>query len=194
MAGMNPAEVIQQTCNALLQDKINDARDILRLNYEFVSQHARLRRYSELQKTRIFARDGFIDRYSGKHLVFIGILRVLSALLPDGFPYHPNWKLENCHRGYYELAPTLDHLVPITRGGKDEEQNWVTTSMLHNAVKGNWTLEELGWSLLPPGKLSEWDGLLQTFIEMVEAKQSLMEQKYFKAQYRLAKVILAALG
>ena len=69
---------------------------------------------------------------------------------------------------YWELFPTVDHIVPIARGGIDEESNWVTTSMLRNSMKSNWTLEELDWSLLPTGDLQEWDGLTNLFVLLID--------------------------
>src|ERR1700682_1318780 len=63
------------------------------------------------------------------------------------------------HPAYWELVATIDYMVPVARGGVDSEENWLTTSMLRNAAKANWTLDELGWSVLPPGNFSEWDGL-----------------------------------
>ena len=51
------------------------------------------RRYTHRQRLELFQRDRFTDRYSGQRLVFPGTLRLLSHLLPEAFPYHPNWKL-----------------------------------------------------------------------------------------------------
>jgi hypothetical protein len=36
--------------------------------------------------------------------------------------------------------------------------------MLKNTAKANFTIEELGWQLHPPGSLSEWDGLTGWFM------------------------------
>jgi hypothetical protein len=48
------------------------------------------------------------------------------------------------------------------RGGMDAESNWVSTSMFRNRVKSNWTLEELGWNLVPPVRslngMGSWHG------------------------------------
>ena len=109
------------------------------------------RRYSPYQSCQVFIRDGFIDRYAGTRLVFPGALRILSIEMPKEFPFHPNWKMSESHIVYWELFPTIDHVVPVSKGGADEEQNWVSTSMLRNNAKSNWTLEELGWELKPQG-------------------------------------------
>jgi hypothetical protein len=58
-----------------------------------------------------------------------------------------NWKTDSCHFAFYELFPTIDHVVPISRGGEDEARNRVCTSMLRNAAKANFTIEELGWRM-----------------------------------------------
>jgi len=62
--------------------------------------------------TRIFARDGFIDRYRGSRLIFPPVLRLLSLYLPKEFPYHKNGKMTEGHMAYWELFPTVDHVVP----------------------------------------------------------------------------------
>jgi hypothetical protein len=117
--------------------------------YPFERAAAAPRRYTREQCMRVFRRDGFIDRYTGAPLVFPGTLRLLSHLLPGELPFHSNWKVSDCHPMYWELFPTIDHVVPVTRGGADAEANWVTTSMLRNAAKAHWSLEELGWTLHP---------------------------------------------
>lgn len=159
MTPMAQAEVIASVCAALSNDQADDARALIATEYPHIPVVAVGRRYSKREFVAVFSRDGYIDRYSGQRLVFPGTLRLLSLLLPAELPYHPNWKTEACHRMWWDLYPTIDHVVPVARGGEDAEPNWVTTSMLRNAAKANWTLDELDWELLPPGDLAEWDGL-----------------------------------
>lgn len=134
-------------------------------------------------------RDGFIDRYSGNQLLFPPVLRVLSSVLPAEFPFHRNWKMSETHQSYWELFPTLDHIVPVARGGADREDNIVSTSMLRNSAKSNWTLEELGWSLHPPGDIKKWDGLLAWFMEYIDKNPQKTEEKYI-ARWRRAVLCL----
>ena len=144
------------------------------------------RNYTELQCTAVFVRDGFIDRYSGEQLVFPGALRLLSRLLPSEFPFHSNWKMTETHMAYWELFPTVDHVIPIARGDADDDSNWVTTSMLRNSAKSNWTLEELGWDLVPPGDFKQWDGLLGWFLEFIEQDKSHLLDAYIRIWHRAA--------
>ncbi len=109
---------------------------------------------------------------------FPPVLRVLTVLLPDQFPFHRNWKMAETHQVYWDLFPTLDHIVPIARGGGDYEDNLVSTSMLRNSAKANSTLEELGWSLHPPGDITRWDGMLAWCVKFIEIDAMLLKDKY----------------
>jgi HNH endonuclease len=90
------------------------------------------------------------------------MLRLLSLLLPNEFPFQSNWKFDACHFAFWELFPTIDHVVPVSRGGSDREDNLVTTSMMLNAAKANFTLEQLGWTL--HHDVNRWDGLTSWFM------------------------------
>ncbi|MGQ9689161.1 MAG: HNH endonuclease domain-containing protein [Desulfobaccales bacterium] len=155
--------VFVSICQALANNEKKKAKIILKKEYPYQPIQKRKRFFNEQKATIIFLRDGFIDRYSGDRLIFPPVLRLISEIMPDVFPYHTNWKLSKCHIAYWHLSPTIDHIVPITRGGNDEDNNLVTTSMVKNSAKSNWLLEELGWQLYPPGKLEEWDGLTRWF-------------------------------
>lgn len=133
---------------------------------------------------KIFARDGFIDRYSGKPLVNPGMLKILSVYYPEDFPYQAHWKMTETHIAYWEYVPTIDHIEPIAAGGADDEHNWVSTSMLNNAIKSNWTLKQLGWELYEPGALNEWDGLSHLFVQLVKHDEKLLEDTYIKTWYK----------
>lgn len=162
------ADTIAEVGAAIAAHRLDDAASIVRRDYPFTPLANVGRRCSDKQATRLFLRDGFVDRYSGRRLVFRGALRLLSHLLPTEFPFHPNWKTDACHFAFYELFPTVDHVVPVSRGGADDASNWVTTSMLRNAAKANFTLEELGWSTFPPGALAQWDGMTTWFLQWMD--------------------------
>ena len=51
----------------------------------------------------------------------------------------------------------------------DTFENWITTSMLRNSAKANFTLEELSWTLHPEGSLEAWDGLTRWFLQWPES-------------------------
>jgi len=173
---MDSAAVIAQVCERLARDGRESAASFLRENYPFVARDAVERKYGVMEALRVFVRDGFVDRYSGSRLIFPGALRLLSALLPEDFPFHPNWKMSQTHVAYWQLTPTVDHVTPVCLGGADSEENWLTTSMLRNSAKANWTLEQLGWTVHPPGRLEEWDGQLSWFRTYIGRAPGILEE------------------
>jgi 5-methylcytosine-specific restriction endonuclease McrA len=132
---------IAETCAALTRGERAQAISLLKRDYPVAPNPVTKRQYGPVESTRVFIRDGFIDRYTGERLVFPPVLRLISADLPDDFPFHPNWKANVTHPAYWEVGATVDHLIPTSRGGADDESNWVSTSMARNSAKGNWTTE-----------------------------------------------------
>jgi 5-methylcytosine-specific restriction endonuclease McrA len=183
---MDPVDTLTEVSCALLQGDSIGAAAQLEREYPFTAIPRVTRAYTALRSTQVFLRDGFVDRYSGQRLVFPGALRILSLLLPDAFPFHPNWKVGAVHRAYWELFATVDHIVPIARGGQDEASNWVTTSMLRNSAKAHWTLAELGWRLHPPGDRTVWNGLMSWFAIMSAKQPSLLADPYVRRWHRVA--------
>ena len=180
-------KIISRVCTALEEGELEVAKKIVEIEYPHQLLGPTIRNCSEYQSIKIFARDGFIDRYSGKRLVFPPVLRLLSKLMPEVFPFQKNWKMSECHIAYYQLFPTVDHIIPVARGGEDEYSNWVTTSMLRNNAKSNWLLEELGWELYPPGEMKEWDGLIHWFMRYAENHPEILTVPYI---YKWHKVII----
>src|SRR4029453_7322800 len=164
-----------------------EARTFLQANYPHKPAVTQKRQYSAKECMAVFVRDGFIDRYSGKRLVFPGTLRLLFNYFPAEFPYHRNWKTDSCHFAFYELYPTIDHISPITRGGPNEDRNWVTTSMKLNMAKANFTLAELGARLHPPGRISDWDGLTSWFLSRVQSELGQLLDGQLKQWHAAAK-------
>ena len=178
--------VLERICQALFRGATEEASRLARQEYPFISVTPKKHRYTEHQSTRVFIRDGSIDRYAGTRLVFPGALRLLSQLLLEEFPAHRNWKMAESRIVYWELYPTVDHIVPLARGGSDDESNWITTSMLRNSAKSNWTLEELGWTLSPPGQLHDWDGLTGWFLKFAGKDPEILRDGYIDRWYRAA--------
>lgn len=173
--------IIEDVCRAIGKGSLADAKEVIKSNYPFKPMIKGGRRYGEYQKTRVFLRDGFIDRYSGEKMVFPPVLRLMSLLMPDEFPFHPNWKMSECHLAYWQLLPTVDHIIPTSRGGQDAESNLVCTSQLRNSAKSNWLLEELGWQLHEPGSLKDWDGMAHWFRVYASNNQKVLADKYISS-------------
>lgn len=135
---------------------------------------------------RIFQRDRFTDRYSGSQLVFPGALLAMGLLMPQSFPMHPTWKVSKSHEIYWELWPVIDHVLPVTRHGSNDDANLVTTSTRNNTAKGASLLSELGWSVRPIPDSPSWDGLVGWFLEAVSAHPQLMNHSQLRSWHRAA--------
>ena len=183
-------KVIEKASKLLLNNNKEDALEIINNEYKFEYKKIEKRNYSDREKLKIFIRDGFIDRYSGDKLLNPGILKVFSMYFPQEFPYHRNWKMNETHIAYWELVPTINHINPVAIGGKDEDDNIITTSQLNNSIKSNWTLEQLKWKIYDAGDIKEWDGLTKTFIELVENDITLLSDNYIKKWYSISKSFL----
>ena len=170
--------VIAGALSDLTQGEVESASARICAGYPFEPSEHRKRSWTQRRALSIFLRDGFVDRYTGDQLVYPGALRVLSLLVPKAFPAHPNWKMSETHMAYWELFPTLDHVLPIARGGPDNDENLVTTSMMNNQAKSNRSLDDLGWKLHPAGKLADWDGLLEATFSLIAGQPKLLNDKY----------------
>lgn len=109
----------------------------------------------------VFVRDCWTCRYCAAKTIAPPVLRVLSRLHPQEFPYHPNWKAGQVHPAYLLTSTSLDHVMPGARGGEWRDlDNLVTSCWPCNSGKADFTLQEIGWQLLPETKVQGgWDGL-----------------------------------
>ena len=139
------------------------------------------RKMTDYEKLCIYLRDGFIDRYSGTQLLFPPILRIISSSLGTAFPFQKNWRMSECHIAYWKLVPTYDHIKPIAAGGKDIEENIVTTSQLKNSAKSNFELTDLGWRLHEPGLLEVWDGMIGEYRTHIGRNPDILRDPYVRS-------------
>jgi hypothetical protein len=172
---MNKAGTIQNVCGALLRGDKLSAAQAIRERYPISTSPKKRYNVTKEQSMQVFLRDAFVDRYSGRYLVFPPVLRAISFALPKAFPYHPNWKTGECHPAFWELAATVDHVEPVTLGGSNDIGNLVTTSMQRNMAKGNFTLGEIGWTLHPPTGDKAWDGLTAWFLKHTEDHPEMLD-------------------
>ncbi|MFN8228349.1 MAG: HNH endonuclease [Mycobacterium sp.] len=170
------AGVLFDVCAALRVGDSGSAKATLGERYPFVPIEKIVRRFSIRQSMELFMRDGFIDRYTGNRLINPGVLRLLHVVLGDDFPADPHWRVSKTHPAFWELFPTVDHVLPVSRGGRDDESNWVTASMLSNQAKAQWSVGDLGWELYPAGSVEEWDGLSRWLVDYLAANPTVLAE------------------
>jgi 5-methylcytosine-specific restriction endonuclease McrA len=177
---MNNIDIFESSFKALLAGNKDEACSIIREHFPHIPENREKRKYTDQQCLEVFIRDGFIDRYSGDKLLFPGALRILSLNLPDHFPYQSHWKTTETHIAYWYFYPTVDHIIPIARGGSNSLDNLVTTSQLRNSSKSHWLLEEIGWELKPKGNIEDWDGLMKSTIQYVNQNPEILSDNLLK--------------
>ena len=155
-----------------------------------LSKRNNARNYNDKDKMQVFIKDGFIDRYTGHKLVLPAALRLISEFIPDEFPFHKNWAKGKCHDAYWELSATVDHIRPVANDGTDDIANLVSTSMAKNLQKNSISLEDLGWELFNPGKMTNWDGLCAFFLKQCDIDPGRLKKSYYASWYRAVKATL----
>lgn len=117
----------------------------------------------------VYARDHYQCRYCGERVILTAVMRLVSRLYPDLFPYHLNWKADSTHPAFVSRSATLDHIQPLADGGDPVDlDNLVTACWGCNRRKGDLRLAELGWSLVEPHDV-HWRGLTELFRPLWEA-------------------------
>jgi hypothetical protein len=202
-------EIIMDACLALSDEGREASQEMIRRHYRFDPQAkprpvARDEAVPSDRKVeasdfwnedqaammRVFARDGFMNRFTGELLIFPAVLRLLSKELPSIMPYQMAWKVREIHIAYYDLYACIDRLLPESRGGSVAESNLVTTTMPYVLARSNATIEEMGWRLTREGFVDEWDGMSSWYVEYIKANQELRNTNYFNLWYIAAKKVL----
>jgi 5-methylcytosine-specific restriction endonuclease McrA len=134
------------------------------IKYRFVPLERRPERWPAMSAiARIYKRDCYHCRYCGERVVLTAVMRLVSRLYPEMFPYHPNWKADATHPAFISRSATLDHMKPIADGGDPlDPANLVTACWGCNRRKGDLRLDELDWPLIDPANPT-WQGLTEVF-------------------------------
>jgi len=126
------------------------------------SQRASLRMPGQALEQAIFRRDGWRCRFCGCRVISRKARLALARLYPEearwGKTFH-----EQKHCALGSLVASLDHILPHSRGGTNEEENLVTACTPCQFGRNQWTLAEVGFTD-PRGRepiVDEWDGLLR---------------------------------
>lgn len=190
IANERAVDALAETCAALSAEDVAQAGEVIRTKYPHVKPLKKRKTFTKREQIALFMRDGFIDRYSGDRLIFPGVLCILSETLPEVFPYHPNGKTDECHQAWWDLVPAIDHIVPLAFGGTNDDDNLLCTSGKRNMAKSTSTLEQIGWTIHPPGKLEDWDGLTAWFMNYVGENPALLLNNDVNNWYRALKTFL----
>ena len=191
---MNKIATIYDVCRALSNDDVDAAKRAIQNQYPFINPGSPMERvYTATECTRIFVRDGFIDRYTGTRMVFPGTLRLLSLELGNNvFPFQANGRIEVTHPAFWELYPTVDHKDAAAHGGHDEMSNLITANVLTVVAKRAARLQDLsGWKMVAPGDFEQWDGTIWWFVNFVGRREELLRNAHLMTWFQAARTCLS---
>ena len=106
----------------------------------------------------LFARDGWRCRFCDCRVIPPKVRAAMRVALPGAIPWSA---VEGFHGAFYALSASVDHIVPHSAGGSNDQENLVTACWSCQFGRGAWSLEEVGLSdprARPPIR-DEWDGL-----------------------------------
>jgi 5-methylcytosine-specific restriction endonuclease McrA len=120
------------------------------------------RSFSPARSAATFRRDHFRCRYCCSEITPRPIAALMHTLYPSELPFHENYKRGHVHPLFWTRVAEADHLNAGTRGGGwDDPDNHVTACVRCNTLKGNLSVEELGWVLSDP--IPGWVGLVPLY-------------------------------
>lgn len=183
-------EGLKQAAEYILAGKTDEAKVVINKDLPFVPVKKESRSYSTAKQIEQFFRDGFIDRYFGTKLINPGMLRIFDKKLPGKFTLELNGETFDSQIIYRDFKPSMDHILPISRGGTNDPSNWATTSVKGNSAKSIFTLEQLNWKLHTEGDINDWDGLSGLFVEMVEKEPALKHINGVSSWYNATKRLM----
>lgn len=67
--------------------------------------------------------------------------------------------------------------------------------MLRNSAKAHWTLDELGWALLPAGDSTAWDGLTTWYVDyLTRHPQVSVDDRYLRQWFAATVAVRTEFG
>lgn len=107
----------------------------------------------------VVARDGLTCRYCGLPVIPASIRKELTRTYPEAVPWGAKNELQ--HAAFQALWLQYDHVVPLARGGANDETNIIVTCGPCNFMKWDYTLDEVGLQDPRERKVlsTSWDGL-----------------------------------
>lgn len=190
--------VIEDTVKAILANDLNSAKKYIKTIHEkelYFEREALLKKtqnkrkkHSNITKTQrsghdsykkvVFETNNYTCCYCNRKTIDLEVLKVISRVIPDVFPYHKNWKFSETHILYWVYSTSLEHVIPLALGGKNDSSNMRASCYLCNDAKSDIKLEDLGWELSPNiDNENHWRGLTEYLPLLKKISHSEIPQK-----------------
>jgi len=160
--------------DALQQNRADQLAQVQTIRHAWSKKHRQSAKRSSVAKDLqeyVFQRDHYLCCYCGKQTIDLRVLKALSKIFPEVFPYQKNWKFGESHLIYWTHSTSIEHVAPVADGGDNAAENLRASCYLCNDVKKDIPLNLLGWKLRPiPTETVEWQGLTEYLPKLMEVK------------------------
>ena len=119
---------------------------------------------------RVWTRDKWRCSYCKRGVIFSPALKELELISPGKGYYDQHGSRQRMLALFENLCACCDHILPVTKGGKNEIKNLVTACFECNRAKSDlevFDIEPLASEHEVP---ENWDGLLGVYIKLSEDK------------------------
>ena len=96
--------------------------------------------------------------YCHRPLFFGPSLLLLENMNPGRGYYHPNGATGKMLQLFQQCWASVDHIVPVTHGGTNDQENLVSCCMICNIRRGNFVDDRYVTSKHPSSCDLRWDG------------------------------------
>ena len=184
MIDNSKADVLIHACLALEAGSVDAAKKIIERDFPFSRYVKDERTFTPVEQIKIFMRDGFVDRFTGKRVFLPPVLAVLSKEMPETFPWSSSGDRAKTHQAHEMLSAAVKKVIPS--GSSKDTANLVTVSALNKLSRGNATLADLGQPLLTLDDIASarWDGMTGWFVNYVHEHKALLNDNNIARWYK----------
>ena len=125
--------------------------------------------FSEREQLVIWKRDAWHCRYCLHPVFFAPTLQLLDQLNSGHGYYHPNGKHSSMLPLFAQKWSSVDHIVPVALGGRNDPENLATSCMDCNILKND-NPDEYKPNLIPvEARSHDWDGFALLYLKLSNA-------------------------
>ena len=121
----------------------------------------------------VWRRDHWTCRYCNEPVFFNPTFKLFDKISPNHGYYHPHGKSDARHQFIEKRMATVDHIIPLSRGGSDTIDNYVTACWECNLKYREKTFDEGKPKPLPINKKAaklNWDGFSSLYLKLNKNK------------------------
>ena len=116
-------------------------------------------------RIEVWKRDNWHCLYCGKPVFYAPSLKLLEKLNPGHKYFHPNGEDGSMLSLFHRSWSSVDHIIPVSKGGKNEMTNYATSCMDCNQ---KFNEKEVGNGKIKPREIkpSSWDGFFGLYVKL----------------------------